>query len=90
MKYYKFALLKSYFDEGYGLTSFPKYALTAIGIGSTIITKSIITVIIGAVVYGIACFLIGLWSFKSGFREAQIEVSNKYNLFVKQMRKKIT
>lgn len=84
MRFLKFALQKAYFDEGYGLTSYFKYAIAVFGVASLDVSTTMIMFF----VYGIICYFLGLWSFKSGFKEAQIEVGNIYNLFVKQMRKK--
>ncbi len=85
MKFYKLALLKSYFDAGYGITSYLKYMIAFFGLASADVKT---TLIIG-VLYGISCFLIGWIAYQSGFIEAQAEVSNQYNLFQKEIRRKL-
>ena len=88
MKYYKLALYKAYFDTGYGILSLPKYILVLAGGGSLLLTmgKSTLTVVLLGFLFGIICFFVGRWCFKSGFVKATIEVSNKYNKFVEEVR----
>lgn len=86
---YKLALWKSYFDNGYGLTSYPKWLLATVGIGSAIQGVSMWWVVLGGIIYGIMCFFLGWLWFKYKWVVAQTEVGNKYNLFVKEMRKKL-
>ena len=85
MKYYKLALWKNYFDQGYGITSYLKYLIAFFGLAS----RNIKTTMIIGIIYGLLCFLIGYVCIKSGFFKAQIEVSNKYNLFVSEVRNKL-
>ncbi len=84
MKLYKFCLLKSYFDRGYQLTSYAKFLIALVGI-ATLNVK--LTLILG-VIYGILCFFLGWGWYKFGFVTAEAEVGNRFNLFVKEMRKK--
>ena len=85
MKYYNFCLLKAYFDKGMSITSYVKYLIALFGISSLNVTA---TLIIGFV-YGIACFFIGLLWFKLNIINAEIEVQNRVNPFVKEMRKEV-
>jgi len=89
MKFYKFALWKAYFDTGYGLMSYPKYILILMGIWDIIANKKSNMILIVGFIFGLFCFILGWIMFKSGFIEATIEVQNKYNLFVKEVREKI-
>jgi len=82
MRFYKIALLKSYFDCGYAITSYLKYIIAFFGLAS----RDVYTTLIIAVVYGVSCFILGWAAYKYGFVKAQIEVSNNYNEFVKEMR----
>jgi hypothetical protein len=82
---YKLVLLKTYFDNGYGITSYFKYGIALFGL-STLDVKN--TLIIFSL-YGLSCFLVGWLWFRFGWAVAQNEVGNKYNLFVREMRKKI-
>lgn len=85
---YKFMLLKAYFDNGYSITSYPKWAFAILGIGSAIKGYSLWYLVLGALLYGILCLFIGWIFIKYGFYEAQQEVSNQFNLFVKEIRER--
>ena len=84
MKFYKFVLWKTYFEKGYSITSYLKYvvAIAAIKI------DSLVTIAWIGVFYAIACFLLGKLWFKYGFMEAEYEVQNNVNPFVREMRKR--
>lgn len=83
MKYFKAALIKAYFEKGYGLTHYIKYVIALFGLASQDLKSTMWM----AVVYALSCFALGYWAYKSGFAEAEIEVSNRFNAFVKEMRK---
>lgn len=85
MRGYKFCLVKKYFDIGYSLTSYPKYAIAVFGVASLDVMMTMTIFFI----YGISCFFIGWLWVKYGFFEAENEVSNRFNLFVKEMRRTI-
>ena len=87
MKYYKAALIKAYFDEGYGFTSYIKYLVALIGGGYAIIENDFKVAVIAGGVYGIFCFFAGWLIFKTKFKDAQIEVHNRVDPFVREMRK---
>ena len=91
MKWYKLALHKAYFDQGYALLSYPKYILILSGIGSLLLTEgeSTFTVAMIGIIIGIGCYLIGMWCFKSGFVKATVEVQNQYNAFVQEIRRHV-
>jgi hypothetical protein len=76
---------KSYFDKGYGVTSYFKYLIGFYALASMKVT---LTMIIG-VIYGIVCFILGYWWYKYDWIIAEIEIGNKYNLFVQEVRKKL-
>ena len=84
MKWFKTALIKSYFEKGYGLTHYIKYVIALFGLAS----QDLSTTMWMAFVYDISCFILGYWAYHSGFVEAETEVSNRFNLFVIEMRKK--
>ena len=79
---YRLALLKRYFDTGYSVTSYIKYMIAFFGLASADLKA---TLIIG-VAYGIFCFIFGYLWIKYNWYTAEQEVSNQYNLFVKEMR----
>lgn len=89
MKFYNLAFLYSCFNQGYGITSPIKWVASIVGIGSAIQGSSLIWIGIGALVYFLLCIGVGFLCFKYGWVDAMAEVSNKYNPFVKQMRRKL-
>lgn len=87
-KHYKtFILLqKRYFDLGYGITSFLKIVIAVFGIGN-FMTGNQNTVIFMMIGYAIFCYLFGLAYVKFGWYTVEIEITNRFNLFVAEMRK---
>ena len=83
MRWYKFALLKAYFDKGYGVTAYIKWLIAFYGI-SSLNTK--LTLVIGCI-YAFSCFFIGWFWYHLGIVKAEIEVGNQFNEFVRHMRK---
>ena len=79
---YKIVLYKSYFDKGLSLTSYIKYLIAFFALGSLNLKATFIF----AFIYALLCFVVGYLWFKKGFVIAEQEVSNKFNLFVKEMR----
>ena len=82
MKYLKFALHKRYFDVGFGQLNYLKYPLLLLGFA----IPNPEAIIIVAVISAIACYLLGWWWLNRGMMEAETEVGNRYNPFVKEMR----
>jgi len=82
MRGYKVALLKTYFDKGYGFTSYLKYCIAFFGLAS----NDVKTTFIIAFLYGLFCFFLGWFLFKIGYIDAENEVINRFNPFVKEMR----
>ena len=82
MKGYKFCLIKAYFDKGLGLTNYVKYLIAMFGLATQDLNQTLII----AFIYFIFCFILGFIWFKFKFVEAEIEVGNRFNLFVKEMR----
>jgi len=81
---YKLMLWKAYFDKGYGWTSIFKWFIAFYGM-SSLNTQ---TTMIIAVVWAVFCFIIGWLAYRWGWVDAEIEVNNRVNPFVKEMRKK--
>lgn len=79
---YKVLLWKRYFETGYGITGYLKYGIALFGI-SSLDVKS--TLFLG-LVYGILCFAIGYLWYKKRFVEVENEISNRFNLFMREMR----
>jgi len=84
-KYYRIGLHKAYFDEGLNITNYFKYLIAFFGIASGDAASTLL--IAGG--YAIFCYFFGMWLFKSGAREAFVEVGNVHNAFMKEVRKKL-
>ena len=82
--YYNIAWNKRCFDIGYGTTSYLKYVIAFFGLASSNVKLTLWI----AGIYAVFCYLLGVLLFKSGYIEAEAEVSNQYNLFQKEMREK--
>ena len=82
---WKFLLWRRYFETGYALTAYIKYLIALFGISSLNVSKTITI----AFIYAIICFFIGFFWYKWKFAELDNEISNRFNLFVKEMREKI-
>jgi hypothetical protein len=89
MRFYKALLWWNYYGCGYGMTNIISKILMVAGIGAVLEGMSSTTIILYGMLYVAICVLIGWAWFKFGFAEADAEVKNNYNLFVKQVRGKI-
>lgn len=91
MRFYKLCLWKAYFEKGLGLTNvFLKIAMV-VGISAIFtIGMSVLTTIMCGLVYCIFCFFLGAIWYKKGFADAENEVNNKVNPFVREMRKRLS
>ena len=88
MRFYKLALLKAYFEKGYSFLSYPKYILFLMGLGDVISNDGDYSKVVmyGAIIFCL-CFVVGWFFFKFEIVNAELEVGNQYNPFVKEMRK---
>lgn len=84
--FYKLLLLKAYFDKGFGLTSYFKYAFAFGGIFNFIDGK---TAIIIALVYIALCFILGYLWFKYKLIDVENDIQNQYNPFQREVRRKL-
>lgn len=84
----KLLLHKRYFDIGYGWTSYIKVVIAVFGIGAAASGNELSAAIM-LLAYGILCYIFGWAYVKYGWYTAEIEIGNLFNLFVKEMRKKI-
>jgi hypothetical protein len=82
---YRILLWKSYFDKGLNLTNYIKYPIAFFAISSLNVKLTMII----AFVYALLCIPLGYLFYRFGWMKAEIEIQNRYNLFVKQMRRKI-
>jgi hypothetical protein len=83
---YKLCLWKSYFDKGLSLTNYLKYIIAFYSLA----VRDFTAILLFCIAYAIFCFVLGFYWYKSNFIKAEIEVGNKYNLFVEEMRKKLS
>jgi len=89
MKCYKLCLWKAYFEKGYSLTNYIKYLIIMLGLYTSITSQTISVAFILAFLYGIACFFIGWAWYHYDIVVAEHEVNNQFNLFMREVRKKI-
>lgn len=78
-------LQKRYFDLGWSITGYLKYILALFGIASLNVKATMVL----AVCYAVFCYVFGWAWVKFGWYTIDIEITNMYNLFVKEMRSKL-
>jgi len=81
---YRLCLWHKYLGQGIGLTNILKYFVFMFGISS----QNVKWTMIFGVSWAILCFIVGRWWFKHDWILAEKEVDNRYDLFVREMRKK--
>lgn len=82
---YRILLYKNYLDTGLGLTYYLKYLILLFGVMSMDVKNTIFIII----AYVIISFILGYCWFRFGWMEANTEVSNRFNKFVKEMRNSV-
>lgn len=82
---FKFLLHKAYFDKGMSFTSYIKYMIAYFGAAS----QDVETTLLIGVAYAVFCYFFGFFFYKWGFIAAEYEIGNAYNLFVREVRKKL-
>ncbi len=80
---------KNYFDSGFGLLSFFKYLIGIFAANEVFNKANLKVALYIAIGYGIFCYFIGMIYWKKGFKDAEIEVSNRANPFVDEVRVKL-
>jgi len=83
MRLYTLALHKAYFDYGFSLTNILKWLIAFFILADQDTSTSLIL----GFIYAISCYVIGAVAFKIRFNEAEQEVRNQFDLFVKEVRK---
>jgi hypothetical protein len=81
-KFLKVALHKRYFDSGFSLLNYLKYPLVLMGF----VVKDIQLIIIVSILYAVSCYFLGWWWLNYGMMDAETEIGNRYNPFVKELR----
>ena len=79
---YKICLWKGYLEKGLSLLNYAKYLLMFFALAS----RDVLWTFIIAIIFGVSAFFLGWWWYRSEFMKAEIEVNNRYNLFVREMR----
>lgn len=82
---YKLLMFKRYFEQGYGLTNYLKYLIAFFGLASSNLK---LTLALG-ILYVPVCFLLGWYWYNHGWIILDTEISNQFNLFCKEVRKKL-
>ena len=84
MRGYKPLLWKKYFDTGYGLTNYLFKVIAVFGLTANMLKTTVIAILI----YSVGCVILGrIWLY-SRLVDTETEISNMFNPFVKDMRKK--
>jgi hypothetical protein len=86
---WRLMLYKRYFDYGFGMTNYFKYFVYLFAASELFISQNIKFSIIILLAWGISSFFIGWALYRYGWYAAEIEVSNRANPFVKDVRRKI-
>ena len=79
---FRFLLWKRYFDTGLSVTGYVKYLIAFFGVASSDVRM---TLVLG-IIYGMLCFVIGYAWYRYDFVEANNEIDNRFNRFVREMR----
>lgn len=82
---YNLCLHKAYFEKGENLIRYLKYMIAFFGLASGDVA---LTMAIG-VGYIFVSYIVGLLWYKWGFIREEIEISNTFNYFVKEVRSKL-
>ena len=85
----KFSILmqKNYFDTGWAFWSMIRYVIVLTGLAEGFSTQSLKYTLMIGFAYGIFCYVFGFFWFKYGWINAQHEVANRYNEFMKELRR---
>lgn len=83
------ALMDHYYQNGLGKLSIIKWIVGGIAGLDILVNQRLEVMILLFTGYIIACFIVGWIWLERGFFESAVEVGNKRNKFVKEMRRKI-
>jgi len=79
---YKFLMQKFYFDKGYSLTNYFKWAMAAIGFASRDMEMTIVM----AGCYALGCYILGrIWAWRK-WVQVEVEIQNYFNPYIDDMR----
>lgn len=84
----KLLLYKYYFDKGFGLTNNFKYAIGLIALFEVVkLDNARITIILG-IIWILVSLLVGWLWYRYDWNAAELEIQNRINPFVAEMREK--
>ena len=84
---FKALLHKRFFETGWGTAG--KYVFYATGVFGVTSQQVELTMFL-TLIEGVLCWVLGFLYYRFGFAEADTEITNQFNLFVKEMRDKIS
>jgi len=86
---FKILLWKYYFDKGFSLTNNLKYLIGLFALYEVVNVKGLRTTIILGSIWALSSFLIGWWWYRKDWNSVEIEIQNRINPFVREMRDKL-
>ena len=89
LRCFKILLAKRYFDAGWAITNQFKYIIILFGLYEGIQSQSIKWTIIIGIAYAIFCYVFGRLWYHFKLIETENEISNLFNPFTRDMRKKL-
>lgn len=87
MRFYRAMLWKAYFDKGCGLLNYFTKVLMVVGVGAGFQGANLNYIVGIAIGYSLFCLLLGRAWFYFKLVDAEVEVTNRVNPFVGEMRK---
>ena len=83
---FKINLHLAYFNKGFTLLNYFKYLLAILGVGAAMVKTPIYLISLVAASYAFLCYFLGWLWINKGWLDAENDVQNKFNPFVKDMR----
>ena len=83
---FKILLWKYYFDKGFSLTNNFKYIIALFALHDVVVYQNVKTTIFLGTTWAIFSFFLGWWFYRKDWNSAEIEVQNRINPFVREMR----
>ena len=84
----KLLLWKYYFDKGFALTNNIKYGIGLFAMYEVVKLENMKATIMLGIAWAICSFFIGWWWYRRDWNAAELEIQNRINPFVKEMREK--
>lgn len=84
----KLLLWKYYFDKGFSLTNNVKYVIGLVALYEVTKLSTVRSTIILGGIWGTISFFLGWWWYRKDWNAAELEIQNRINPFVQEMRDK--